>query len=194
MFVVGFSLGGNLILKFLGETAGEQNRIRGGVAISVPCDLRASAHRMDRPDRDFYRLRFLRSMRRRMVAMREKFGEVIPTDAEHPCRTFRQFDDTFTAPLHGFRNAEDYWARCSAVGFIDGIRVPTLLLNAQDDPFLTPECFPTQVAKSHPYLYLEAPATGGHVGFVGPGNRQDRYWAEQRTVDFIRRCVRMVPG
>lgn len=193
-FVVGFSLGGNLVLKYLGEMSVSPGRIRGGVAVSVPCDLRASAVRMDRPDRDFYRLRFLRSMRGRMAAKREQFGDLIPTDAENPCRTFRQFDDVFTAPLHGFQNAEDYWARCSANRFLDTIQVPTLVLNAQDDPFLTPECFPTAIAARHPFVYLESPSKGGHVGFVATGNRQTRYWAEQRIVEFIALCGRLGGG
>lgn len=191
-FVVGFSLGGNLVLKYLGERAGNPGRIRGGVAISVPCDLRASADRLDRPDRDFYRLRFLRSMRSRMAAKREQFGGLIPSDTENPCRTFRQFDDVFTAPLHGFQNAEDYWARCSANRFLDAIQVPTLVLNARDDPFLTPECFPTKMAERHRFVYLESPSKGGHVGFVSPGNRSHRYWAERRIVDFIGLCARLV--
>jgi len=129
-----------------------------------------------------------------MAVLREKFGDAIPSDADQPCRTFRDFDDTFTAPLHGFRDAEDYWARCSAIGFIHAIQVPTLLLNAQDDPFLTSECFPTELAKSHPHLFLEAPTKGGHVGFVGRGSHRKRYWAEQRVVDFITRCGRSDPG
>ena len=189
LLLVGFSLGGNLILKYLGEAGHNPGRIRGAVAISVPCDLRASAERMDQPDRRFYRLRFIRSMRARMDQKRLQFGENIPSDHLKPCETFREFDDTFTAPLHGFESALDYWARCSALGFLEPIRVPTLILNARDDPFLTPSCFPTQRAETHPWVFLEAPEKGGHVGFVSEDSGSRRYWAEARIVEFFQEHV-----
>ncbi len=186
VFLVGFSLGGNLILKHLGEAGGTPGLIRGAVAVSVPCDLRASAERLDQPDRQFYRQRFIRSLRARMALKRLQFGNQIPSDHSSPCRTFREFDDTFTAPLHGFESALDYWSQCSALRFLHAIRVPTLILNARDDPFLTPSCFPSLEAESHPWVYLEAPEKGGHVGFVSRESGSRRYWAEARIVEFIR--------
>jgi len=189
LFLVGFSLGGNLILKYLGEWGSNPGLIRGAGAVSVPCDLRASAERMDQPDRQFYRLRFIRSMRARMDLKRLQFGDQIPSDHSNPCRTFREFDDTFTAPLHGFESALDYWSKCSAIRFLEDIRVPTLILNARDDPFLAPTCFPTPLAQAHPWVYLEAPEKGGHVGFVSRENGSRRYWAEARVVEFFQEHI-----
>jgi predicted alpha/beta-fold hydrolase len=103
----------------------------------------------------------------------------------HRVKTFRHFDDRYTAPIHGFRDAEDYWARCSARFFLEAIRCPALLLNAADDPFLGPGCFPHELAAHHEWLHLEVPAHGGHVGFVGCGLRGDEYYSERRALEFL---------
>ncbi|HYF34996.1 MAG TPA: hypothetical protein VD994_06860, partial [Prosthecobacter sp.] len=103
-------------------------------------------------------------------------------------RTIREFDDRFTAPLHGFRNADDYWARASALPHLEKIRVPALLLNALDDPLLGETCFPAEVAKASEFLHLETPRHGGHVGFLDFGQGL-RPWHERRTVEFLTACV-----
>ena len=100
--------------------------------------------------------------------------------------TFREFDDRYTAPLHGFRDADDYWTQCSSKQFISGIRVPTLLLNAADDPFLAGDCYPEDACRASDSVRLEIPRYGGHVGFVSPG---DTYWSERRTLDFLAEAV-----
>ena len=105
-----------------------------------------------------------------------------------PRSIFREFDDRYTAPIHGFRDAEDYWARCSARFFLEAIRCPALLLSAADDPFLAPECYPLKVAEAHEWLHLEMPAHGGHVGFVGSGLEPEEYYSERCAVRFL------VPG
>ncbi|MBX3730989.1 MAG: alpha/beta fold hydrolase [Verrucomicrobiae bacterium] len=187
--VCGFSLGGNLTLKFLGEGRPEGARVVAGVAVSVPCDLRASALRLDASVNRIYLRRFLDSLRHRMDAKRRQFGAIIPVVDRAAIRNFLDFDDRFTAPLHGFRDAADYWERCSALRFLSGIRVPTLVLNAADDPFLTPECHPRQDAAKNPRLTVEITDHGGHVGFVGGGRHPGEYWSELRIASFLEAAV-----
>ncbi len=111
--------------------------------------------------------------------------EAIDPAGVEKVRSFRQFDDRYTAPMHGFRDAEDYWRKSSCRQFLPGIRVPTLLVNAFNDPFLPPECFPIIEAENSPFFFLETPKAGGHVGFASLG---ETYWSEIRTVDFLRRA------
>ena len=183
--LVGFSLGGNLTLKYLGERGRDfPLPIEGAVAVSVPCDLADSAAQMEAPDCRIYMARFLRSLRNKVQAKMRLFPGM-PDDAGfRRIRTFREFDDRYTAPLHGFRDAEDYWRRCSSRQFLAGIRVPTLLINARNDPFLAGGCYPVAEAEANPHLSLEMPSGGGHVGFVA--FRPDgQYWSEVRAVAFL---------
>jgi predicted alpha/beta-fold hydrolase len=184
--LVGFSLGGNLTLKWLGEQgASTPAWLSGGVAISVPCDLKASAEIMARPFNQPYMARFLGDLREKVRRKMAQFPGRLSDDGYESIRSFREFDDRYTAPIHGFRDAEDYWAKSSSRSFLAGIRVPGLLLNAQDDPFLAPECFPRELAAASPWLHLEAPARGGHVGFVGSGLQEDEYYSERRALEFL---------
>lgn len=183
--LAGFSLGGNLTLKWMGESAGGPGRVRAGVAVSVPCDLRAAALRMTAPDCAFYMRRFLREMGPKMDAKRRRFGLVVPSADWRSMRTFREFDDAYTAPLHGFCDAEEYWAKCSSVRFLERIDRPALILNAADDPFLAPECFPESLARGSDRVSLVVPPGGGHVGFVGRGAYPGEYWSERTVVEFL---------
>jgi predicted alpha/beta-fold hydrolase len=97
--------------------------------------------------------------------------------------TFRQYDDRYTSKLHGFKDAEDYWRKSSSRQFLENVAIPTLLINAKNDPFLGEKCFPYEAAKKNPYFYLETPDDGGHVGFMTFGSAQ--YWHEERAVGFI---------
>jgi predicted alpha/beta-fold hydrolase len=184
--LIGFSLGGNLVLKYLGERGPHLRAdIRWAAAVSVPCDLEAGARAMARPVCRIYMIRFLRSLcakTRRKAALSD--GWLRPEDFRG-LRTFREFDDRYTAPAHGFRDAEDYWRQCSARFFVDRIRTPTLLINARNDPFLAPECYPVTQARRSVWLHLEMPATGGHVGFIPAGSNGD-YWHERRILEFAR--------
>lgn len=184
--VLGFSLGGNLTLKWLGECgASVPAWLTGGVAISTPCDLRSSAEVMARPFNQPYMARFLADLRDKVRRKQAQFPGRIDDAGYETIRSFREFDDRYTAPIHGFRDAEDYWAQASSRFYLERIRVPVLLLNAKDDPFLSPECFPAELAAASPWLHLEAPARGGHVGFVGNGLRDDEYYGERRALEFL---------
>ena len=182
--LVGFSMGGNQTLRYLGEDPGRvPTCVAAGVGISVPCDLEGAAKLLDLPSRRIYMEYFMHTLRRKMRAKAKRFPELFNISGLARIHTFSEFDNRYTAPLHGFASAEDYYRRTSCVSVLHNIRVPTLLLNAADDPFLSPGCYPREFAAGSPLFTLEIPAHGGHVGFVGPD--PDCYWSEKRTIEFV---------
>lgn len=180
--LIGISLGGNVTLKYLGEAA-PHPAVRAGIAISAPVDLAASARELDRRllNRVYLR-RFIKTLVAKVRAKAVRFPEQFDLRELESVTTFQAFDDRFTAPLHGFRDADDYWAQSSARQFLARISRPALLLNARDDPFLPPSCFPEQEARESAGFNLEAPAHGGHVGFW---DRLGGGWLERRVVEFL---------
>jgi len=183
--LVGFSLGGNLTLKYLGERgAAVDDRIRGAVAVSVPVDLAASARQIGHPTNWHYTQYFLRSLRANIRRKAERHPDQVRTDALPHIRTLRDFDDAYTAPLNGFRDADTYYREASSKPLLGDLAVPTLLLNAANDPFLPPSCYPTALAEGHPMLTLEVPDSGGHVCFVA-FNDAGLYWSERRAAAFL---------
>ena len=164
--LVGFSLGGNIALKYLGEAPDRIHpRINAAVVFSVPCHLASSAAVLGRPVNQIYMRRFLRTLAAKLRRYERDNPGSIDLNGIGTLRTFREFDDRYTAPLHGFLDADDYWSRSSSRQFLRQIRVPTLLVNARNDPFLSPECYPEDEARDNPNLWLETPSTGGHLGF-----------------------------
>lgn len=179
--LVGFSLGGNMTLKYLGEGPAHPS-IRAAVAVSAPIDLASSARALDRHRGNrIYLGRFMKSLTAKVEAKAIRFPAEIDPTGIRTVRSFAEFDDRYTARIHGFRDAEDYWRQSSARQYLPGIRVPTLLLNALDDPFLTPESFPLPEAEKNPRLFLESPAHGGHLGFVNARG----FWIEHRIPEFL---------
>jgi len=183
--VAGFSLGGNMTLKFLGEGNPAAAHVSAGVAISVPCDLQAAAVAMAAPSRAVYMRRFRNDILAKWERKRRRFPDQIPRPDRSRHRSFRDLDDVFTAPIHGFGTAENYWAACSAKGFLEGIRKPVLILSAKDDPFLAPSCYPVDLAARSDHVHLESPERGGHVGFMDRLGSDADLWAERRTVSFL---------
>jgi predicted alpha/beta-fold hydrolase len=186
--LVGFSLGANLTLKYLGEAGeGVDPRVVGAVAFSVPCDLASSAECMARPAVRPYMRYFVRSLAPKAAQKAAAFPGVVPSIDVGRMRTFKEFDDAFTAPLHGFRDAADYWARASAGPALAGIRVPALIINAADDPFLSPACTPREAIDRNPVLALLAPERGGHVGFADMrrGRWRREIWSERVAGAFL---------
>jgi len=182
--LIGFSLGGNVTLKYLGE-ARPHAAVVAGVGISVPVDLTASAGVLDgRWTNRIYLRRFMKSLVGKVEAKALVYPRELDVAGARAIRTFAEFDGRFTAPLHGFRDERDYWERCSARRFLSGITVPTLLLNARNDPFLAPECFPFAAAEENAALFLEAPESGGHVGFLDLAHGLQP-WSERRVVEFL---------
>lgn len=192
--LVGFSLGGNLTLKYLGERGGAVDaRIRGAAAFSVPVDLQASSHQINRLTNWHYRQYFLQSLRRKIRQKADQHPETIRTEPLRHIRTLRAFDDAYTAPLNGFRDADTYYRAASSQSVLADITRPTLLINAANDPFLSASCYPTEQAADHPHLSLEVPASGGHVGFVS-FNETGAYWSERRAASFLAVATRSGEG
>ena len=183
--LVGFSLGGNLTLKYMGERPPHPSIIA-AAAVSAPVDLAASARALDcRRGNRLYLHRFLDTLIAKVEAKARRFPDELDLTGIRRVRTFQEFDDRYTARLHGFRDAEDYWTQSSARQFLPRITVPSLLINARDDPFLPSACFPTAEAAGNPRFFLDAPACGGHVGFLDFPKGDARTWAERRVADFF---------
>lgn len=183
--LIGFSLGANLVLKYLGEAPERvPDEVRGAVAISVPCDLEDSARSLARPECRIYMRYLLDQLVRKVIEKDRFFPGAVDFGELRRVRTFREFDDLVTAPLHGFRDALDYWRRSSCKQFLTSIDRPVCIINALDDPFLGPSCFPTWEAEVNPRLTLLTPPVGGHVGFVGTGAGR-MYWSEWQAMRFL---------
>jgi hypothetical protein len=186
--LVGFSVGGNQTLRFLGEDpAAVPGAVAAAVCVSVPCDLTTTERALARPGNRIYLNNFLKTLRDKVRRKTRTFPGLVNLDRLARVRDFRDFDDLFTAPRHGFRDAAQYYAEASSLPVLEAVRVPTLILNAKNDPFLTPECFPEAQARANPALFLETPATGGHVGFVPPW--PGPYRSELRAVEFLGRVL-----
>lgn len=185
LYLTGFSLGGNLTLKYLGEGRSLSPKIKRAVAISVPLDLGGSCDKISTAAKGRYTKRFLTSLREKIQRKALLFPEEFSLEKFNHIRTLRDFDNLFTGPLHGFSDAEEYYQINSALQFLRTIAVPTLLLNAQNDPFLSDACFPFELAARLDQVYCEFPAHGGHVGFSVIG-KEKSYYSETRAVEFIR--------
>jgi predicted alpha/beta-fold hydrolase len=182
--LAGFSLGGNVVLKYLGEQ-GEQifPEIKVAVAVSVPCHVPSANIEFNRRRNWMYLRRFLKTLNHKMYEKAAQWPGHLDIKKPNP-RSFDEFDEAFTAPVHGFKNAEDYWTRNSSLQFIPNIKLPTLLINAQDDTFLSPQCFPKKEAKEMPNFYLAMPKWGGHCGFYTP-TKDNVLWSEKTALTFV---------
>jgi predicted alpha/beta-fold hydrolase len=181
-FAAGVSLGGNALLKWLGERGAEATGlVRRAAAVSAPLSLAASARVLDRGlNRRLYVRHFLLTMNAKAIA-KISLGQIaLDQFRVARVRTFREFDDLITAPLHGFRDAEDYWARASSAPWLARIRVPTLLVNARNDPFLRAADLRAATREASPEVVLEFPETGGHAGFPAGGQ-----WLARRLLHFL---------
>lgn len=192
--VVGFSLGGNMILKYMGERGnGSPPSDAPGplpdaaVALSVPYDLAAGADLLARTRMGkVYNRYFLGSLLQKVRAKEHLLGGLVDLEALYRTRTIRAFDDLLTAPVHGFRDADHYYAESSSRIYLGAIRTPTLLLHAADDPFLPAACIPRKAMAENRWLHPVVTERGGHVGFVQGGIRRPRFWAETGLVRFLR--------
>ncbi|MEM1323546.1 MAG: alpha/beta fold hydrolase [Bacteroidota bacterium] len=184
--IAGFSLGGNVTLKFTGEKGSAiYPEVKKVVAVSVPIHLESSSYELGKWHNRIYMGRFMNSLKSKVQQKLALIGDHIDLEAVMASRTFGDFDEHFTAPVNGFKNAIDYWTQSSSLQFIPSISVPTLLINARDDSFLSDRCYPVELAEQHPFFHFEAPQHGGHVGFVLL--RNDNFmWIEKRIVQFLK--------
>ena len=182
IYLVGFSLGGNLTLKYLGEKG--QNlypEIQKAITFSVPLHLSSSSKKIGW----LYTKRFNKSLINKILEKSQRFPEFqIDTSNIAKIKTLKDFDDAYTSQLHGFIDAEDYYERNSSLYFLDKINIPTLIVNAQNDPFLSAECFPFEKIKSMEKVYFQAPKMGGHCGFY-PADYQGVLWSEKRALEWV---------
>lgn len=183
--LVGFSMGGNQILRYAGEAGAALDPAVKGVAVfSVPCDLTGAVRVLNRRANRMYMFYFMRSLHPKIRDMHSRFPHLFNIDGLGGMFTFPEFDERFTAPLNGFASAADYYDRASSLPMLARLSVPTLLVNAADDPFLSESCYPYAAAERNPKLFLKVPDSGGHVGFV-TFNAHNRYWSEQTACDFL---------
>jgi len=184
----GFSLGGNVVVKYLGERGDDlPGEVAGAAVISVPFDLARCARALDGPGfwNWVYRERFLRGLRSKALATARRFPGLLDLEAVRAARSFAAFDEVVTAPLHGFASAKDYWARSSSGRYVAGVRRPLLAISALDDPLVPGDSLPVEAARANPCVTLVTTPLGGHVGFVSGGPLRPGYWAEARAVEFL---------
>lgn len=181
--LIGFSLGGNLTLVHLGRDR-VHPVVSKAVVFSVPCDLEASAAALAKPFNALYMNRFLRMLHQKIKDKIKLMPHALDDKGYEEIKTFKAFDDRYTAPIHGFENAQDYWRKSSSNQFIPHIKLPTLIINARNDPFLPKECFPVTQAGYNRQVTLKIPESGGHVGFI-EFNREGLYWSEKQAVAFL---------
>jgi predicted alpha/beta-fold hydrolase len=188
LFFAGFSLGANVLVKWLGERGSQlPEEVRAAVAISPPFDLTVCARSLDSPGfwNGLYRKRFLRSLKAKALEKARKMPDVFDERAIRAAHTFSEFDGALTAPLHGFLSADDYWMRSSSGRFLSGVRRPLLALVSKDDPVAPPDAHSLAEARGNPWVTLELTDGGGHVGFVSGFPLWPTYWAEARALDFL---------
>jgi len=188
VYLIGFSLGGNLILKYLGENKNQLNKIKKGVAISVPLHLSSSSKKISSLENTMYSKRFLKTLKQKVILKSKAHPKEIPIQMLKNIKTLADFDNYLTGPLHGFSDAEEYYEINSSLYFLEQIKVPTLVLNALNDPFLSDLCFPTKLARKLEKVFFEFPKKGGHVGFTSD-NFEKPYYSELRAVEFISKDI-----
>jgi predicted alpha/beta-fold hydrolase len=187
ILLAGFSMGGNMVLKYLGERHDHHHSLKGGIGISVPCDLGGSSDALTKAINRVYLLSFMQTLKQKARNSLKRFPDSpIDLSGLDKAHNFEGFDNAVTARLFNYNDARDYWEQNSSLKVLNGIKIPTLLINAKDDSFLSKSCYPYEIAKKHEYLWLETPDNGGHVGFNSGLFRKKRFWLEQRVVAFIR--------
>lgn len=186
MYICGFSLGGNVALKYISDGVYPIHpKIKSVIGVSVPCDLKAGSLKIMHLKNHFYEKKFLETLMAKMRIKQQQFPSAADFSKIPSIKTLWDFDEYFTAPIHGFRDAEDYYDSCNCLQFLHNITLPTLLINALDDSFLPPTSYPYDAAINNKNLYLMTPKHGGHVGFTTLGTTY--YWIEKEILNFFNR-------
>ncbi|WP_103864918.1 YheT family hydrolase [Aquimarina sp. I32.4] len=179
----GFSLGGNIMLKYLGENHESVKEIKNAVAVSVPCDLYNSLLEINKPSNYIYQRRFINLLKAKLYQRQILFPKKLSISDINNCKSLIDIDNLYTSKAHGYQNAMDYYSKCSSKQFIKHIQTPTLILNTKNDSFLGDRCYPIEESNSNKKVFLEIPDYGGHVGFYLPNNI---YYNELRTLEFFK--------
>lgn len=181
--LLGFSAGGNITLKYLGENGNRiPEIIKKAIVFSVPCHLSQCTQELQKLSNQIYERRFLKSLLYKASLKAKQIPQQIDWSKLQKVKHIWDYDEYITAPLHGFEGAEDYYHKSSSLNFIKGIIIPTLIVNAHNDPFLGDKSYPTEIVKNLENVYLEMPETGGHCGFYSKG---PSYWSEQRAIEYL---------
>ncbi|QNM86280.1 alpha/beta fold hydrolase [Polaribacter pectinis] len=191
--MVGFSLGGNLTLKYLGENTSKLSpKIKGGIAVSVPIHIASAEKEMDKLKNKLYMEVFFKTMKNKLLEKAHKFPEYnLDKDKLFKATKFKHLEYLYTVPVFGFKSPEDYWEKASSKQFVSNIDRPALLINAKDDTFLSKECFPFEEANSSEFFHLEVPDYGGHVGFMSSFKPAENRWLENRIARFIEENIQI---
>ncbi|MFC4722068.1 YheT family hydrolase [Geojedonia litorea] len=182
IYIKGISLGANLALKYAGERNEIPEQIKAIVAVSVPCDLNGSAKELHKLKNILFHENFRRYLVRRLKQKQIQHPNNLSVETLNSIKTLNDFDEIYTSKAHGFKNALDYYTKSSSLQFIHSIKTPTLIINAINDSFLSPECYPVKAAKNNSNVFLEMPQHGGHVGFV---TYNGCYYNEKRALEFV---------
>ncbi|MGA9325758.1 MAG: alpha/beta fold hydrolase [Salegentibacter sp.] len=181
--IAGFSLGGNLLMKYLGENRELPAEIKAAVAVSTPCDLGASLEELNKSRNFIYSKRFEKNLKDELYQRQLAFPDQIEKQEIANCNSLLAIDELYTSKAHGYKSAQDYYEKCSCLQFLPNIRIPSLIINAENDSFLSANSYPVEIAEKSQHLHLEIPTHGGHVGFI---RRNKSYYHEQRTLEFVK--------
>ena len=188
MVMVGFSMGGAMSLNYLGKNGNDiPMEIKGAVAFSTPCDLKEGADILNKSSNAVYRKRFLNNLKRKILIKETEYPGLVDIQKLNEIKVWRDFDEHFSAPLNGYKNADEFYFNSSAKNFMENINVPTLLVNAINDPILTPGCSPLEIAQSNQNIFIENPKEGGHCGFMVRG--EEFAWSEYRALEFSEEVI-----
>ena len=193
IIIIGFSLGGNLTLKYLGEKSGTISpKIKGGIAVSVPIDIASAEKEMDKLKNRLYIELFFKTMKNKLLLKAHKFPEYnLNKDLLFKATKFKHLEKLYTVPVFGFKSPEDYWKKASSKPYLKTIVKPTLLINAKDDSFLSEKCFPFEEACKTENFFFEITDYGGHVGFMSSFKVEENNWLEKRMERFIRENIEL---
>jgi predicted alpha/beta-fold hydrolase len=184
--IVGYSLGGNMTLKYMGESK-VSSKVKSAVGVSVPCSLKDSSIQMNLLSNRLYLNRFLKTLKKKTFEKLVQFPNSFLTEESiKSIKNFKDFDDVYTAPAHGFENADDYYKKSSCKHFIPSIKTPTLLITSLDDPFFGAACYPFREAEANNNFFMEPTTYGGHVGFGTYLNSTLNTWCEHRVLSFLK--------
>jgi predicted alpha/beta-fold hydrolase len=193
IIIIGFSLGGNLTLKYIGEKGNNISPIiKGGIAASVPIDIGSAEIEMDKLKNKLYMEMFFKTMKNKILEKAFKFPEYkLDQGKLFKATKFKHLEHLYTVPVFGFESPEDYWKKASSKPYLSNIKKPTLLINAKDDTFLSRECYPYEEAENSEFFFFEETKFGGHVGFMSSFKPKENMWLEHRIVRFINENIQI---
>lgn len=186
IYLNGFSLGGNLLLFYMGSEITKPTEIKGSMAVSAPNFLKEACEQQKKYSNTLYAKNFLLTMKKKLKQKQQKFPDILSYEEYKKVKTLTDFDNVYTSKAHNFKDAYDYYEKCSASQVLQNINIPTLLVNAKNDSFLSDKCYPIEIAKTNKNLFLEMPKHGGHLGFY---DGKEMTYTEKRAFEFFKEII-----